>query len=127
MNVKAGLVLFASCRNGNNGYRRSAFKVQWQIRVLVINSPTTNDVGLMKQRRIYVQALSGMAGQDIILVEVIGNEAVFIIYPQRLGIISKNLFVLLVGNDGNVAMPSIEPPRPEILFRATEAIPMRQD
>jgi len=95
--------------------------------VLVINSPTTNDVGLMKQRRIYVQALSGMAGQDIILVEVIGNEAVFIIYPQRLGIISKNLFVLLVGNDGNVAMPSIEPPRPEILFRATEAIPMRQD
>lgn len=65
--------------------------------------------------------------RDVILVEMIGEDASARTLRQRLGLVGNDFRALLVGKDGHIAMRSEEPLTADTLFRTIDAMPMRQN
>jgi hypothetical protein len=100
---------------------------RWKNRVLVVIATTPTDEKLAMQRHLFKQASRGMDERHVILVEAIGNDASARMLHRRLGITGKDFRAFLVGKDGHTAISSRKPLASDRLFRAIDAMPMRQE
>jgi hypothetical protein len=100
--------------------------VRLKNRMLVVVAPTPTNENFATQRRIFDETSSGMLERDVILVEMIGEDASARTLRQRLGLVGNDFRALLVGKDGHIAMRSEEPLTADTLFRTIDAMPMRQ-
>jgi hypothetical protein len=100
---------------------------QWRNRVLVVIAPTQGDQRLASQRQMFNQASRGMVERHVILVEALGDDPSARSVRRRLGLASTDFRAFLVGKDGHTAMSSTEPLTSDRLFRAIDAMPMRQE
>ena len=111
-------------------------QLKWKNRVLLIFADQANNENLIKQRQMLQRNPGEVADRDLIIVEIVGNEARNTDDPSiRLdGDTLRKRFlppkagfaVVLVGKDGGSKLERTTPIDPDLLFKTIDAMPMRQ-
>ena len=110
---------------------------RWQQRLLVITAPTADDDGLQQQRQLLARLDADAASRDLLLVELVADEA-RVVPPGRmqppdvaalreaLALDRDRFAVVLVGLDGGIKLRSAQPLRRCALLGTIDAMPMRR-
>lgn len=98
-----------------------------QPRILLLLSPTADDVALVHQRRDLAEDPAGLAERDVQVIEVIGEAP----RPAGIGTVIRDIpadrfRALLIGRDGGEKLRSLRPVPLRVLFETIDAMPMRQ-
>jgi Domain of unknown function (DUF4174) len=110
---------------------------QWQHRVVLIFAPSERSPDYQHQMEQWNRS-DGIQERELKLVEVLGTDEGSQVDGQRIspasakhlrqqfGITEGDFAVILVGKDGTEKQRSLTPVEPSVVFRAIDAMPMRQ-
>lgn len=108
----------------------------WSHRPLVLYAPSADSPEMSRQRSLLLEVRDDLRKRDIVLIEVVGDEATIVVGPearieapaliQRLGLSDDRFGVALVGKDTGVKLRSNEVVTVPQLFSLIDAIPMRR-
>ena len=112
---------------GLAGAARADADLAAQPRILLLLSPTADDVALVHQHRDLAEDPAGLAERDVQVIEVIGEAP----RPAGLGTVIRDIpadrfRALLIGRDGSEKLRSLRPVPLRVLFETIDAMPMRQ-
>ncbi|HEY9660301.1 MAG TPA: DUF4174 domain-containing protein [Allocoleopsis sp.] len=110
---------------------------QWQHRILLVFAPSTDSSQYRQQMQVWQADVVGVDDRDLKLVQILGigesqvdgrslSSASADRLRQQFGITPEEFAVLLVGKDGTEKQRSQTPIDLAALFRAIDAMPMRQ-
>ncbi|MBD2094238.1 DUF4174 domain-containing protein [Trichocoleus sp. FACHB-591] len=110
---------------------------QWQHRILLVFAPATASSDYRQQMQIWQSDQAGVEDRDLKLVEVLGtgesqvegqsiSAASVDVLRQQFGVSVEEFAVILVGKDGTEKQRSQAPMNLAMLYRAIDAMPMRQ-
>ncbi len=104
---------------------------RWERRVLVVAAPNADDADLRVQRTLLAEDPQGLAGRDVLVVEVTGDGADRGLdagaLRSDLGLPNDAFAVRLVGKDGGVKLRADAPVPLAELYGLIDSMPMRQD
>lgn len=93
---------------------------QWENRLLVVFADEEADLRLEAQRREMGVHVAAMKERDVVLVEVVGEDAL----RETLGVEKTGFHVVLVGKDGGVKLRSDAPVAGTRVIMLIDAMPM---
>lgn len=111
---------------------------QWKNRVLLLFAPSTKAPGYEQQQRLFAAAEArAYEARDLLLVELFGKgrsraagtpiaaDAAARL-RERFGVAPEAFALILIGKDGTEKRRDTAPVKPEAIFDAIDAMPMRQ-
>ena len=105
--------------------------MHWKRRVPILSAPSTCDPAMVAQRRMLTGWGQGAADRDLVIVEVVRDDARRASddarhLRSRYRIPAAGFAGVLIGKDGNVAMRSAKPIGAADLQSGIDAMPMRR-
>ena len=104
-------------------------------RVLLVFAPTAQDAAYLEQTRLWKNEKSGFEDRQLVVVPVLadarpvdpatGSPAPAVL-EKKFGVDPKSFAVVLLGKDGHDAYHAVRPVKPEALYGAIDAMPMRR-